>query len=298
MDFTWSELAEWAARPTPIVLAVAVLAFACVLSPLERLWPARRQPIRRRGFWTDVVFWAFTPLVGKLITFTVVTAVVAGLFSWFGRSFSLISTEGWGPIGRQPLWLQAIEVLILADLIFYWAHRAFHGRRLWPFHLVHHSNTHMDWLTSMRFHPVNDVISRTCQAIPLVLLGFAPAAVMCMIPVVVIFIVVTHANVPWTWGPLRYVLVSPVYHHWHHSTDDAALDKNFAGVLVLWDWMFGTLYLPKGRRPHSYGVLDRGVPTGPVGLLAYPFFTARRAHDRNLVPTESRRRDSDLVEAR
>lgn len=271
MDLTWSQLAEWAARPTPVVTAVAFLAFALVLSPLERLWPARRQPVRRRGFGTDLVFWVFTPLVGKAITFVAVTAVAAGLFALAGREFSLVSTEGWGPVGRQPLWLQAVEVLLLADLIFYWAHRGFHTTRLWPFHAVHHSATEMDWLTSMRFHPVNDVLSRVCQAIPLVLLGFAPAAVVCMIPVVVVFIVVTHANVPWTWGPLKYVFVSPVYHHWHHSTDRAAVDKNFAGVLVLWDWVFGTLYLPADRRPQAYGVAGRGLPDGPAGLLAYPF---------------------------
>jgi len=271
MDITWSQLAEWAARPTPIVTAVAIATFAAILSPLERRWPARRQPIQRRGFWTDVVFWIFTPLVGKLLTFTVVTLIAAWLFNLFGREFDLTSTEGWGPIGSQPLWLQAIEVLFLADFIFYCMHRVFHGKRLWPFHAVHHSNTQMDWLTSMRFHPVNDVISRTGQAIPLVLLGFAPAAVVCMIPVIVIFIVITHANVPWTWGPLKYVFVSPIYHHWHHSTDEQAVDKNFAGVLVLWDWLFGTLYLPRGKRPQTYGVLDPDMPAGPIGLLAYPF---------------------------
>ncbi|HKB05128.1 MAG TPA: sterol desaturase family protein [Gemmataceae bacterium] len=283
MDLTWSQLAEWAARPTVAVTAVAFLAFALVLSPLERLWPARPQPVRRRGFGTDLVFWMFNPLVGKAITFVAVTALAAGLFALAGREFSLVSTEGWGPVGRQPLWLQAVEVLLLADLIFYWAHRGFHTSRLWPFHAVHHSATEMDWLTSMRFHPVNDVLSRVCQAIPLVLFGFAPAAVVCMIPVVVVFIVVTHANLPWTWGPLKYVFVSPVYHHWHHSTDRAAVDTNFAGVLVLWDWLFGTMYLPADRRPHGYGVAGGGLPSGPAGLLAYPFAELARG----LVPEKA-----------
>ncbi len=273
MDITWAQVAGWAARPTPVATAVAFLTFAAILTPLERLWPSRRQPLRRTGFSTDLVFWVFTPLLGKLLTFTVVTAVVIGLLSLTGRVFDLTSTEGWGPVGRQPLWLQAIEVLFLADLIFYWAHRVFHTSRLWPFHAVHHSNTQMDWLTSMRFHPVNDVISRTCQAVPLVLLGFAPAAVMVMIPVVVAFIVITHGNLPWTWGPLRYVFVSPVYHHWHHSTDEQAVDKNFAGVLVLWDWLFGTLYLPKHARPVEYGVAGAKLPGGLFGLLVYPFKT-------------------------
>jgi sterol desaturase/sphingolipid hydroxylase (fatty acid hydroxylase superfamily) len=272
MDLNWTQAATFAARPTPLVSAVAFFGFAVVLWPLERFWPAcGGQPVRRRGFGTDLLFWVFTPLVGKLLTYSVVFALAAGLFALCGRELDLSSTEGWGPVGRQPLWVQAVEVFVLADFVFYWAHRGFHTGRLWPFHAVHHSNTQMDWLTSMRFHPVNDVVSRVCQAVPLVLLGFAPAAVMCAIPVVVAFIVVTHANLPWTWGPLRYVFVSAVYHHWHHSTDRAALDKNFAGALVVWDWLFGTLYLPANQRPRSFGVLGDRMPTGIVGLLAYPF---------------------------
>jgi sterol desaturase/sphingolipid hydroxylase (fatty acid hydroxylase superfamily) len=128
----------------------------------------------------------------------------------------------------------------------------------------------------MRFHPVNDVVSRVCQAVPLVLLGFAPAAVLCAVPVVVAFIVVTHADVPWTWGPLKNVLVSPVYHHWHHSSEPEALDKNFAGVLVLWDWLFGTRYMPAGRLPAAYGVAGEAAPGSFLALLAWPFRTVMR----------------------
>src|SRR5687768_15692920 len=99
MDITWDRLAEWAARPTPVVTAVAFLTFVLVLSPLERLWPAApAQPVRRKGFWTDLVFWVFTPLVGKALTFVVVTAVATGLFAIMGRQFRLTSTEGWGPV--------------------------------------------------------------------------------------------------------------------------------------------------------------------------------------------------------
>lgn len=272
MNLTWTQIAVWAARPSPLTAAIAFAAFALILWPLERWWPAKRsQPIRRSGFWTDLVFWVFTPLVGKFLTYSAVFAMAGALFALVGRELDLSSTTGWGPIGRQPLWLQAIEAFVLADFIFYWTHRCFHTTRLWPFHAVHHSSTQMDWLTSMRFHPVNDVISRLGQALPLILLGFAPVAVMCAIPVVVAFIVVTHANVPWTWGPLKYLYVSPVYHHWHHSTDEAALDKNFSGGLVVWDWLFGTLYMPANRRPHTFGVVGSTMPKNPLGLLLYPF---------------------------
>jgi sterol desaturase/sphingolipid hydroxylase (fatty acid hydroxylase superfamily) len=275
MELNWDQVTDWALRPRVVTAAVAFVLFAVVLWPLERLWGRRpRRP--RPGLRTDLLFWAFTPLVGKAATYAAVTAVVAGLMALTGRKLDPFSAAGWGPVGRQPLWLQAVEVFVLADFIFYWTHRWFHTTRLWPFHAVHHSSTALDWVSSMRFHPVNDIASRVGQAVPLVLLGFAPAAVVGAIPVVVAFIVMTHADVPWTWGPLRYAFVSPVYHHWHHGCEPEAVDTNFAGALVVWDWLFGTMYLPAGRRPAAYGVAGGGVPGGFLGLLAYPFVALAR----------------------
>jgi sterol desaturase/sphingolipid hydroxylase (fatty acid hydroxylase superfamily) len=269
MDAGWFAFTQWALAPTPLSAAIAFLLFAAVLGSLERLCGRSARP--RRGLRTDLLFWVFTPLVGKAATLAVVTGVVSWLMVLTGRELDVTSTTGWGPIGRQPLWLQAGEALMLADLIFYWTHRMFHTTRLWPFHAVHHSSERLDWLSSMRFHPVNDVVSRVAQAVPLVLLGFAPLAVVCAIPVVVVFIVVAHADVPWTWGPLKHVLVSPVYHHWHHSAEPEAVDKNFAGVFPLWDRLFGTRYMPADRRPSAYGLTGEKTPASFLGLLAYPF---------------------------
>jgi sterol desaturase/sphingolipid hydroxylase (fatty acid hydroxylase superfamily) len=273
MDGCWPLFTRWAIWPTALSAVLGFVAFAAVLAPAE--WVCGRGR-RGRGVRTDLLFWLFTPVVGKAATFAVVTGVVTWLMRLTGRELDVASTTGWGPVGAQPLWLQAVEALVLADLVFYWLHRLFHTTKLWPFHAVHHSSAHLDWLSSMRFHPVNDVISRVCQAVPLVLLGFAPAAVLCAVPIVVVFIVVTHANVPWTWGPLKHVFVSPVYHHWHHSSEPEAIDKNFAGVLVLWDLLFGTRYLPAGRRPSEYGVAGGGTPHGFVALLVYPFWVLLR----------------------
>jgi sterol desaturase/sphingolipid hydroxylase (fatty acid hydroxylase superfamily) len=269
MDTSWVLFTQWALWPTALSAALGFVAFAVVLGPAE--WFCRRSVTPRCGLRTDLLFWAFTPLVGKAATFAVVTGLVSGLLALNGRALDLTDTSGWGPVGRQPLWLQALEALVLADLIFYWVHRLFHTTRLWPFHAVHHSSEQLDWLSSMRFHPINDVVSRVVQAVPLVLLGFAPVAVVCVIPVIVVFIVVTHADVPWTWGPLKHVLVSPVYHHWHHSSEPEAVDKNFAGVLVLWDWLFGTRYMPADRRPTVYGLVGEPTPGGFLTLLAHPF---------------------------
>ena len=79
-----------------------------------------------------------------------------------------------------------------------------------------------------------------------------------------------HANVRVGIGPLRLVFASPEFHHWHHSSDREARDRNFAAQLSLLDAMFGSLHMPTGQMPTSYG-LDRPMPQHYVRQLLYPF---------------------------
>src|SRR5438477_457767 len=87
--------------------------------------------------------------------------------------------------------------------------------------------------------------------------------------IVALYAIGLHANVRWTFGPLRYMLASPTFHRWHHTSEDAGLDKNFAGLFPIWDLMFGTFYLPR-TQPTRFGVSDP-VPDGIIGQLVWPF---------------------------
>ena len=84
-----------------------------------------------------------------------------------------------------------------------------------------------------------------------------------------------HANVRLGFGPLRWIIASPQFHHWHHADAPEAFDKNFAGQLPILDLAFGTLHLPSGRMPERYGT-DRPVPRSYLGQLVSPFAGARR----------------------
>ncbi|WP_246672129.1 MULTISPECIES: sterol desaturase family protein [unclassified Mesorhizobium] len=76
-------------------------------------------------------------------------------------------------VQSQPLWLQAIEALIIADIGFYLAHRAFHAVPfLWRFHAIHHSIEEMDWLAAHRVHPVDQILTKSASFLPLFALGF------------------------------------------------------------------------------------------------------------------------------
>ena len=119
-------------------------------------------------------------------------------------------------------------MFLLGDLLGYWIHRAFHSRTLWKFHAVHHSSTQLDWLSSARVHPVNDVAAKLIPAMALVGLGFPLKALAAYVPFLTFYAILLHANVGWSFGWLRYVLASPLFHRWHHTTEEQGLSKNFA----------------------------------------------------------------------
>jgi sterol desaturase/sphingolipid hydroxylase (fatty acid hydroxylase superfamily) len=125
-----------------IGFVVLLLAFRA----LQLLRPRdKRLPLLRRGFWTDLAYWAFTPLVTRAVTRAVVIiAIVPVALLAYGKVDKDLLLHGFGPAARLPLWLQAVLILVLGDFIGYWMHRWFHGERLWRFHAVHHSSVDLD----------------------------------------------------------------------------------------------------------------------------------------------------------
>jgi len=134
---------------------------------------------------------------------------------------------------------------------------------------VHHSSEELDWLSSVRLHPVNDIGSKLIQAVPLVALGFNLTTVALYAPVTTFYAIMVHANVSWDLGPFRFAFVSPAFHRWHHTKADEGQDKNFAGGLPLWDILFGTFYMPR-RQPTVFGI-DDPMPVGFIGQMLQPF---------------------------
>ena len=253
-------------------LSIGFLVLGTIFLAIERLSPGiAGQKLVRRGWWTDLAYWFFTPLVSKTITEIVLLIGATILLAMLGRTLSKESImNGYGWVGQLPLGLQFVLILALTDLIGYWSHRLFHRGRLWKFHAVHHCSEELDWLSSVRLHPVNEVVSRVLASLPLVALGFAAKAVVFAAPVLTFYAIFIHANVNWGFGPLKYVIATPLFHRWHHSKERDAIDTNFAGLLPLWDILFGTFYMPPGKFPTEFGVADP-VPEGIVGQLAYPF---------------------------
>jgi sterol desaturase/sphingolipid hydroxylase (fatty acid hydroxylase superfamily) len=122
---------------------------------------------------------------------------------------------------------------------------------------------------------VNDAVMRVVGVLPVLLLSFAPIAVAGIVPVLTVIAILVHANLDWDWGLLRSVISSPRFHRWHHTDEEQTRDKNFAGLLPVWDILSGTDYMPKKGRPARFGT-QTPVPKGLLGQLLFPFRKRRR----------------------
>lgn len=252
---------------------VAFLLLGLIFYFIERIMGARRRAgLFRTGWLTDAAYF-FTVALFKqasrvLLIGPFILLVVAGVTS--ADAVKAQQYYGFGPVAAQPAWLQAIEIYLLADFMGYWIHRLFHTGAWWPFHAVHHSSEELDWLSSVRVHPVNEAVDKLVPATLLLLVGFNPTVTLGVAGFLTFYAIFLHADVDWDFGPLRAVIATPVFHRWHHSKDSQAIDKNFAGLLPVWDILFGTYYMPRDRRPQDFGVHDPVARTF-WGQLWYPF---------------------------
>jgi sterol desaturase/sphingolipid hydroxylase (fatty acid hydroxylase superfamily) len=237
--------------------------------PLERLFALHKeQKIFRRDWANDVVFVFVNGILTKLGLLTVVAATLFVAAKIVPVSFQAM-------IGGLPYWVQIPLVIVLSDLGFYWTHRMFHAVPwLWRFHSIHHSIEELDWLAAARVHPVDQILTKGVSLVPVVALGFSEWAIAVYAFLYQWQSVLIHSNVRIKFGPLRPLLASPEFHHWHHSADLQARDKNFAGQMSFLDWLFGTLYMPKGQMPTTYG-LDEPMPQRCLPQLIYPFLGHR-----------------------
>lgn len=237
-----------------------LIVYSALFVPLELLFGRiSDQPLFRRGWKTDIAYFFVSALLVQVTTLLTLKPAMI-FFSW-----ATISTvQAW--VSRQWFVVQFLGILIFTDLTQYWVHRTFHRVPvLWRFHQIHHSTEVMDWLAGSRLHLVDVAVTRGLTYVPIYILGFAEAPLFAYVTFVSVQATFIHANVRFEFPWLRGLLATPQFHHWHHSSEPIAVDKNFAVHLPVLDWIFGTYYLPKGRWPISYG-LATGAPP-PSGYL-------------------------------
>ncbi|WP_198651459.1 sterol desaturase family protein [Dyella sp. C11] len=188
--------------------------------------------------------------------------------------------RGWTLFGGK--WAMALPSMVLlalaiflGDFVAYFRHRFEHSRWLWPAHVMHHSDTDMHWLTVYRFHPINRLSTALIDSCALVMLGLPLWAIVATSAFRHYYGILVHMDLPWTFGPLGNVFVSPAMHRWHHVREGDGVGSNFASVFSVFDRVFGTLYMP-GPCNQPLGVTDVDNDSY-FKQLAWPFYRAAKA---------------------
>lgn len=242
---------------------------------IEKLFPLYKgQAVFRPEWQTDLKHFAVNHFLVGLILLTV-NFLLNHAFGW------MVDHQFQQAVRAIPFVWQLLLCILVADLAQYWTHRAYHEvPYLWRYHAVHHSAKTMDWLAGSRQHMLELVFTRICVVAPLFVLGFSEAVMNAYILIVGFQAVFNHANVHLPWGPLKYLIVTPDFHHWHHSQDDEAIDRNYAAHYAFLDHLFGTaVKVPKHKPfPERYGVVGDYMPDGFVEQQMFPF-RARRYMD-------------------
>jgi sterol desaturase/sphingolipid hydroxylase (fatty acid hydroxylase superfamily) len=247
-----------------------LLGSSLVFILIEKLFPLRRgQPVFRPDWQVDFTHFVVNHLLIGL-ALVIVNFAIHRLFGWLV----------WAPlhewVGGLPFFAELFLALLVADLVQYWTHRAYHEVPfLWRFHAVHHSTKHMDWMAGSRLHLFELLTTRVSILGVLYVLGFTEAVMNVYIVVVGFQAVFNHANValPAIFGraPLKWLIVTPDFHHWHHSSEREAIDRNYAAHFAFIDYLFGTAVKSDRRFPGEYGVLGDYMPGSYIRQQLFPF---------------------------
>jgi lathosterol oxidase len=264
-------------------LLIDLLLLSVIFIPIEMAFPKNKNQSRFHDEWrTDLVYFVISHLFVQF--FGVITQAPAKLL--FG-TVGLDQIHAW--VQSLPFAVEFLLALLVTDLFQYWAHRIFHSHvYLWRFHSVHHSTRAMDWLAGSRTHFVDIFVTRSISFLPLYICGFSEITFNTYIVFVSIHAVLIHANTSINFGFLKYIFVTPQFHHWHHCEDPAHYGKNFAIHFPLIDRIFGTYYLPGNVWPEATGVKEGSYPKGYVRQLVYPFTKSPFDKDLNMGDTSQR----------
>jgi sterol desaturase/sphingolipid hydroxylase (fatty acid hydroxylase superfamily) len=260
-------------------------------------WLFPRRIIRHPSTWVDLkVGFVNSVVIGNALNVTwrlnsalIVAGITALLTALFGPGPQDFEWSWWSIL------LMAVVLSMAADLgyfLFHWASHVFPP--LWAIHKLHHSAEVLSPLTTARVHPLERAILGPFRAVtvglvmgPVLYLFAGEASVITVLGIELMALlfralgfVLHHSHVPLYFGPkVGRIIVSPLQHQVHHSSLPPHLDKNFAEFWAFWDWIFGTLYLPKRNEALRFGLAGRTEQLHPTLTRAYLVPVAEAARE-------------------
>ncbi len=245
-EVPWSQNYFWGLT----LISIVVWAAECVAP-----W-RKEQGVFRQDFGLDAFYMYFN--------FFIISIAINGFYDVIGylfyniditmQSMSLINIDDW------PLVIQLLIFFVLLDFFQWITHRAIHRFDfLWRFHQVHHSIKEMGFAGHLRYHWMENIIYKPLKTIGIMIIGgFEPEQAFIVHFFTITIGHINHSNLKISYGPLKYLFNNPVMHLYHHAH---ALPKkhrygvNFGLTLSIWDYLFGTAYVPEDG-----GLIKLGYP--------------------------------------
>lgn len=188
---------------------------------------------------------------------------------WRGGVLAAVYAAAWAaapvhlPVDDWRVWVAGFFVV---EFAYYWFHRASHRVRwMWASHAVHHSAEQITVLAALRLGWTNLLSLGWAFYMPLILIGFDPRIVALLLAINLNYQFFLHTEAVGKLGPLEWIFNTPAHHRRHHACNDSMLDRNYGGILILFDRLFGTL-APETDEPLRYGLLGRQAEANPIRL--------------------------------
>lgn len=269
----WNYLRQEITQPSWTNYFYWLIAISLVFWMVEYLTPWRKkQSIIRKDFFLDGFYMFFNFFFFQLILFIALANMISAAFNDLLALAGINNTMAIS-VASLPHWSQLLILFFVRDFIHFNIHILLHRVPfLWKFHKVHHSVKEMGFAAHLRFHWMEIIVYRTLEYIPLSLIGFG----------ITDFIIVhlfalaighsNHSNYYLPFGKLKYFFNSPQMHIWHHAKEiPNKYGVNFGLSLSIWDYLYGTNYVPENGRDIELGFHDeKDFPESFLGQVTYP----------------------------
>ena len=230
-------------NPEALLLALAPIFFLCIF--LEWYFGDRRQKLPENARYKKAEVLCNIGLAGMHQG----TDILAGLLI----SSLYLSVFGWHLFEIDVSLSSFLLLMVAQDFCYYWFHRCSHRiRYMWAAHVVHHSSENMNFSTAFRQSLMYPIAGMWIFWLPLVIVGFPPNMVVLVVLFNLALQFFVHTQSVRSLGPLEWIINTPSHHRVHHGRNPQYIDKNYAGILIIWDKLFGT-FEPEVA-PVEYGI--------------------------------------------
>ncbi|MDO9336485.1 MAG: sterol desaturase family protein [Caulobacter sp.] len=242
----------------PVTLAIPLFVLTIVAEILLARWGKIKAAYEARDTATSLMMGLGSTIAGALLGGAI---ALVGVWIWSNhRIFDIPMTAWWA-------W---VAIFLIEDMTYYWFHRLSHERRFWwASHVNHHSSQHYNLATALRQTWTGGVAGTWLLWLPMALIGFPPAMIAIQKGISLVYQYWIHTEairkLP-RW--FEAVFNTPSHHRVHHARNARYLDANYAGILIIWDRMFGTFIAETDAEPPRYGLVKN---LGDFNILRVAF---------------------------